>query len=156
MPRVIKNWKAPSWFSQPAGAFKPNGHGRRYLSVEGLPFRDEAFAAFGLSQIHEEPQFKNFIGNHYLDKAATHPHTDPAPEGFAHVRVNWMLKKPERGGNPILGGREVEVGEGDLWICFASEELHASTPIFGGQRLICSFGALVEKTSDFDMEKILS
>ena len=39
---------------------------------------------------------------------------------------------------------EFEVNVDDLWICFASEEIHGSTPIEGGERMICSFGDLIE------------
>jgi hypothetical protein len=54
-----------------------------------------------------EPIFKNFIGNHFKDDAFVHPHTDPAPNGFVHTRCNLMLKKPLKGGNPILDGEEI-------------------------------------------------
>ena len=55
-----------------------------------------------------------------------------------------MIKKPNKGGNPILDGEEKNVEVNDLWLCLASLEKHASTPIFGGERLIYSFGALVD------------
>ena len=55
-----------------------------------------------------------------------------------------MLKKPQSGGNPVIDGEEFEVFEKSLWLCVASKEQHASTPIKGGERLIFSFGGLVE------------
>jgi hypothetical protein len=54
-----------------------------------------------------------------------------------------MLKKPSKGGNPIIDGEEIEVNENDLWLCLASLEKHYTTPIEGGERLVFSFGALV-------------
>jgi hypothetical protein len=144
--RVIKNWRDPAQFVMPLGNFIDNqGHrGRRYLSHEDAPFRTEAFTAFGITEFYPEPFYKNFIGNHYLDGAFTHEHSDTAPEGFAHVRCNWMVKKPPVGGDPILDGEVVSVEEGDLWLCIASMERHGTTPIAGGERLIYSFGALVK------------
>ena len=142
-PRVIKNWKHPDYFTMPKGEYINNRFGRRFASHEDLPFRGEAFAAFGITKTAYEPRFKNFIGNHYLDGAATHIHQDGAPEGYVHTRCNWMVKKPSSGGDPILDGVVVPVEEGDLWLCLSSRERHGSTPISGGERLICSFGALV-------------
>lgn len=142
--RVIKNWKTPVHFLIPSGNFVANGYGRRYLSHDQAPYRAEAFAAFGIVDLFPEPMFKNFIGNHYLDGAATHEHSDPAPIDYVHTRCNWMVKKPPIGGDPILDGEIVSVDEGDLWICLASLERHATTAISGGERIIYSFGALVK------------
>jgi hypothetical protein len=144
-PRVVKNWKSPTLFAFPQGSFYPNRFGRQFLIHETAPFREEAFAAFGVSDLADEPQFKNFIGHHYQDGAFTHTHQDAAPDGYVHTRCNWMIKKPQNGGNPVLDNVEVSVEEGDLWLCLASLERHGSTPISGGERLICSFGALVPK-----------
>jgi hypothetical protein len=157
MNRVISFWKDPAMFIMPKGTFKINsaGHGRRYLSVENLPFRADAFADFGFTNIRTEPVYKNFIGNHYKDGVYTHPHRDTAQEGYIHVRANWMIKKPQQGGDPVFDGEAVEVNEGDLWLCFSSEETHASTPIAGGERLICSFGALVKRPPNFSVKEFL-
>lgn len=141
--RVIKNWRDPAQAVVPADGFMPNGFGRRYMSHVEAPFRTEAFAAFGLRDIEHEPMFGTFIGNNYEDGAFVHPHTDPAPKGYAHVRCNWMVKKPRVGGDPILDEEVVSVEAGDLWLCIASLERHATTPISGGERLVYSFGALI-------------
>lgn len=141
--RVVKNWRDPAQFTMPSGDFVANGRGRRYLSHDNAPFREEAFAAFGITELYREPNLQNFIGNHYLDGAFTQTHSDRAPDGFVHTRCNWMIKKPPVGGDPTLGNEVVEVQPGDLWLCLASAEYHGSTPISGGERLICSFGALV-------------
>lgn len=155
MNRVVPSWKNPLAFVMPQGDFIPNGMGRRYMKVPTLSARAEAFAAFGFAELYPEPLFSNFIGNHYVDGAFTHLHSDSAPPGFVHTRCNWMIKKPLVGGDPILGGNVVPVSEGDLWVCFASEERHGSTPITGGERLICSFGALIPRDqAQSVMEKI--
>ena len=151
MQRVIQNWKSPLEFKMPDGIFRPNGEGRQYLSYEEDQFRVEAFNSFGLLELYPEPVFKNFIGNHYADGAAVHEHMDRAPIGYTHTRCNWMIKKPVKGGDPIINGNMLSVKEGDLWICLASREFHSSTPIETGERIICSFGALIK---DADIDKL--
>ena len=144
VPRVVKSWRYGKLVS-PSVNFVPNniGQGRRCAIQDEAPYWHEAFAEFGLQPLCVEPMFKNLTGNHFQDGAFVHPHTDPAPEGLAHTRCNLMLRKPIKGGNPVLDGEEIEVEEGDLWLCIASMELHSSTPIYGGERLIFSFGGLV-------------
>ena len=143
IPRVVKDWKYSSFIKPATDGFIPNQYGRRCSIQENAGFWKEAFLSFGLIPSCIEPQFKNFTGNHYLDGAFTHLHTDNAPAGFDHVRCNLMICKPEHGGNPVLDGEEVVVDEGDLWLCIASRERHCSTPIKGGERIIFSFGALI-------------
>lgn len=144
IPRVIRQWEyAP--LVNPSFNFKLNtvGDGRRFSTQDTALYWEEAFKEFGLKPVEVEPIFKNLTGNHYQDGAFVHPHTDPAPDGFVHTRCNLMLKKPKEGGNPVLDGEELDIEEGDLWLCLASMELHSSTPIKGGERLIFSFGGLV-------------
>jgi hypothetical protein len=142
--RVVKKWKYSSMVN-PSFNFILNsaGNGRRFSTQDTSPYWEEAFSEFGLTPTEVEPIFKNLTGNHYQDGAFVHPHIDSAPDGFVHTRCNVMLKKPEQGGNPVLDGEEIDVEEGDLWLCLASMELHSSTPIKGGERLIFSFGGLV-------------
>jgi len=121
----------------------PNGFGRRYSMREKADGFEDAFAAFGLKPHSVEPVFKILTGNHYIDGVHTHMHQDTAPEGFAHVRCNTMLRKPTTGGMPLFGEESIEVEIGDLWIVLASLEQHGSTPMFGGERVIFSYGALV-------------
>jgi hypothetical protein len=144
VPRIVKKWKyAP--FVVPNKNFQLNSvsMGRRFSTQDTALYWDEAFMEFGLKPVEVEPIFKNLTGNHFQDGAFVHPHTDPAPDGLVHTRCNLMLKKPKEGGNPVLDGEEINVEEGDLWLCLASMELHSSTPIRGGERLIFSFGGLV-------------
>lgn len=140
--RVIKGWGTNKAFLT-SGNFNDNGYGRRFAIHQAAEHWLDAFKQFNLIPSCVEPMFKNFVGNHYLDGAFTHEHKDRAPTGFEHVRCNVMLKKPAFGGNPVLDGEEFEVEEGDLWLCLASLELHRSTPISGGERMIFSFGGLV-------------
>lgn len=125
-----------------------NGYGRRFVKHVDVPddIADIIFAKFGLRRAKAEPLFGNFLGNHHLDGAFVHNHTDPAPFGFEHVRCNIALEMPEEGGLPVLDHKVLDVKRGDAWVCFASMELHGSTPTKGGQRLIASIGALVDNT----------
>jgi hypothetical protein len=152
--RVVRSWNSPdlSGLGELCFVSNPASPGRRFAPHQSSPLAVEAFAAFGLVIDKPEPMFGNLVGNHFQNGAAVHPHKDSAPQGFAHVRCNWMLKKPERGGNPVLDGEEFDVSEGDLWLCIASQERHWSTPVFGGERLIYSFGALV---SDDQITRVL-
>ncbi len=117
--------------------------GRRYARHDSHPLWSEAFAEFGLTPVSVEPVYKCFTGNHFIDGAFTHKHIDSAPKGLVHTRCNLMIKKPPIGGDPILDDEVIHVEEGDLWLCLASMEYHASTPIKGGERIIYSFGGLV-------------
>jgi hypothetical protein len=144
IPRVVKSWRYGKFVS-PSTDFSVNllALGRRCAIQEEAPYWLEAFAEFGLTPVCVEPLLKNVTGNHFQDGAFVQPHTDPAPDGMVHTRCNLMIRKPIKGGNPVLDGEEIEVEEGDLWLCIASMELHSSTPIMGGERLIFSFGGLV-------------
>lgn len=145
VPRVVKQWAVDKEIKPVLTNAIPNGYGRRYSVNPTHVLTKEAFLQFNLENIIEEPRYKTFIGNHFLDGAYTHVHTDHAPEGYEHVRCNVLVKKPTEGGNPILDDVEISVEENDLWICLASLEKHSTTPIKGGERIIVSFGALVPK-----------
>jgi hypothetical protein len=147
--RVVGHWREVNLFDLQNVAFVENSvsPGRRFASHLQTQLAEDAFAAFGLRIDAPEPVFGHMIGSNYADGAFVHQHKDPAPNGFAHVRCNWMIKKPPVGGDPILDGEVVPVTEGDLWICIASMERHGTTPISGGERLIYSFGALISVAS---------
>ena len=129
----------------PTARWIENGFGRRYAKYSEAPNFNEVFALYGMKPIRVEPMFQCFIGNHYLDGACVHEHQDSNDGDLVHTRVNVMLKKPKHGGNPVLNGVEVNVEEGDIWLCIAGEERHSSTPVLGGERLIFSYGGLVKR-----------
>jgi hypothetical protein len=144
IPRVVKQWKHALHII-PNKNFEINsaGEGRRYATQKTTLYWDDAFAEFGLKPTSVEPKFKNLTGNHFKNGAFVHPHIDGAPQGFVHTRCNLMLQKPDKGGNPVIDGEEIQIEKNDLWLCLASMEFHSSTPIRGGERLIFSFGGLV-------------
>lgn len=143
--RVIKKWSYAENVIPLKEGFRPNGYGRRFAKQDEHPLLLTAFKEFGLTPKAIEPVYKIFTGNHYLDGAYTHKHTDTTVQGYVHARCNLMIKKPLEGGDPVIDDEKLDVEEGDLWLCLASEEEHASTPIKGGERIIVSFGGLVPR-----------
>jgi len=131
--------------SLPLSSFQHNGEGRRFSAH--VPVDDVlvtgVFTRFGLVWRRSEPDYGHFVGNNYEAGAHVHPHTDPAPPGFHHVRCNVALEMPISGGNPVISGVEVPVQEGQAWVCFASLERHSSVPVVSGTRVIFSLGGLI-------------
>lgn len=146
IPRIIKNWKYAGEISPADSGYEQNGFGHKVSRTEDLTYWKDAFLEFGLTPYQLEPLDKNFTAIHYLDGACTHTHKDVAPDGFVHVRCNVLLKKPKKGGHPIIDGHVLNVEENDLWILLASMERHGSIKISGSERMIYSFGALVDET----------
>jgi len=72
-------------------------------------------------------------------------HQDPIlnlPEDYTDIiRINFMLKKPESGGQPIINKKIIEVKENDYWICHASKDFHTSVEVKGDKpRIVLSMG----------------
>lgn len=124
-----------------------NGYGRRFVPKVKIDqsIVNELFSRFGLVWEMEEPELGHFVGTNYLMGAHVHVHTDPAPEGFHHVRCNVAVEMPKFGGEPILDGVKVNVKEGDAWVCFSSIEEHSSAPIKNGDRIVVSVASLIGK-----------
>jgi hypothetical protein len=120
--------------------------GRRYMLFEMIPQYNEMFSLFNIKSEGVETLSKCFIGNHYEDGSFTHEHLDKNQDELIHTRINVMIKKPPIGGNPIISGKELQVNEGDIWLVFAGKERHASTPIYGGERVILSYGGLIKES----------
>jgi len=125
--------------------FVINGYGRRFFPFVQIDkeYVSNVFSKFGIFEFYDEPKFGHFIGNHFLENAYTEPHTDMKGDGYSHVRCNIPLVLPEKGGNPTVNGVEFDIDEDHMWIIFASEEIHGSTPISNGERVIMSLGAYV-------------
>ena len=142
-------------------SFRNNGTGRRFCNVNTLnfpltsqvkDFASECYGSFGIPVI-EEPMFGNFIGVNQSG-GAVHPHTDPrSADGLWHVRINFLLSKPEQGGMPIIDDIEYSITENDCWINLASEWRHQSSEVVGPKpRVVLSLGSFV---SEENVKKIL-
>lgn len=142
--RVLRGWRKADRIVSVPNCFQPNGPGRKFASSDAyMDLWLEIFQDFGLEPVVLEPQFKNFMGVHFLDGAHTPIHVDRTPRGFVHARCNVLLEKPAYGGDAVIDNQVIPLEKGDAWLVFASEEPHGSTPISGGQRVIFSFGALL-------------
>jgi hypothetical protein len=144
--RVIKNWQYANEIKINNKNFIENtvSFGRRFAKQKVEPeLWKKAFNEFNLIPSQIEPMYENFLGNHFIEGASVQIHKDDAPNGFVHTRCNLLLKKPLKGGNPIIDGEEINLEENDLWLVLSSLEYHGSTPIQTGERFIFSFGGLV-------------
>ena len=105
---------------------------RLELSVVGLQGRprDET-----LGRVCSYIEPKGFIHEH-RDKYIS----PSGPVALAHLRANIVVQM-DQSGRPIIAGKTVPVEEGDVWIFFASHELHATGTIEGPKpRIVFGFG----------------
>ena len=144
--RLVKNWKHATDLEITNQEFIYNTSGikgRSYAKQDTTKYFKEAFAEFDLYPDQVEDRLGIMLLKHDQDGTYTQIHKDPAPVGYVHARANVMLKQSEHGGNAIIDNQELELQQNDLWLIFPSLEDHGSTPIKGGERLIYSFGALI-------------
>ncbi|HEY3639316.1 MAG TPA: hypothetical protein VGK90_14300 [Rhizomicrobium sp.] len=138
------------------GRLVPNAMGqhryyRRYKeddsSVPAIfwDIRRRAVAMYSIAEYEDEPEYKCFLGCN-TEGGFVQRHTDSAPPDKHHVRMNIMLSKPERGGDPVIGGKTISICEGDLWCFYPSLMVHESTPVAGPRkRFVISIGILVPR-----------
>lgn len=107
-------------------------------------FKEIAYEEIGVPNILPEPQFGNFIGVN-LEGGSVHEHQDARDENNnIHLRFNFMIQKPDIGGNAIIEGKEYWIDEDACWMNYASEWKHGSTPVAGDRaRVVLSLGACV-------------
>lgn len=133
--------------------FNKNGLSRRFCNVNNynIPltsklkiFASKCYGDIGVKSYKDEPYFGNFIGVNSLG-GFVHKHTDPAPPGHSHVRLNFFVQKPVEGGDIIINSNIINnVKEQESWINFASLWHHGSTPVQGNiDRIVLSLGALI-------------
>jgi len=114
------------------------------LDAKIKEFSKYAYSKIGVEKFIPEHIYGNFIGVNF-EGGNVHEHRDPKNEkGFIHTRFNFLVQKPEQGGEPIIDGVEYPMEEGQSWINLASEWLHGSTPVVGTRpRIVLSLGAYV-------------
>ena len=114
------------------------------LSQEIRLFSKKCYELLGIFEYEDEPLFGNLIGVN-KEGAFVHRHTDPAPDGKCHVRLNFLIQKPKVGGMPIINGVEYNVEQGGCWKNLASTWWHESSKVVGDiDRITLSLGALVK------------
>ena len=128
---------------------------KRYFSKilnHSLEFTDQLkrsrinfFKSIGIDKFKEEPYFGIFIGLN-LEGGFVQPHTDLCTKGFVHTRINFLLSKPDQGGNPLIEDQEIHIEEDCAWLNLASRWQHSSTPVMGNKpRIVISYGAFVSE-----------
>ena len=123
------------------------------LKYEIQKFADECYGIYDI-KVKTEPMFGNFIGVN-LEGGAVHPHKDPrSKDNEIHVRINFLVSKPIKGGMPVLNGTEYKINEGDCWINLASEDMHQSTVVEGGKpRVVLSLGSYVDRSQILNFKR---
>jgi len=116
------------------------------LTQEAEEFAKIAYKSLGIEEYDEEPLFGNFIGFNE-ENAFVHRHMDPGEGSKWHVRLNFLIQKPQSGGLPTINDIAYDVEEGGCWKNIASSWWHGSTPVVGSrQRIVLSLGALIEES----------
>lgn len=133
--------------------FTDNGPGRQFCIINQfttpitdylIDLREKKLKLLGINSFLEEPVFGIFLGVN-TEGGFVHEHTDITIPNYYHVRLNFLLSKPEQGGIPIIKNFKIDLNEGESWINLASEWQHSSTPVFGKKlRIVLSLGALVK------------
>ena len=90
-----------------------------------------------------------------LPNHGVHTHKDwRGPNDEMQVRFNYLVSKPEDGGEPVINRRIIDLEEKESMILFASEWLHRGMPIKGKKmRTLLSIGYLVENEYAQELEK---
>lgn len=143
--------------------FTPNGLGRFFYIIPPIKHllneQQRIMLELGLYPYYDEPYFGNFIGVN-LEGANVHLHTDPGKIinniYHNHVRINFLLSKPNSGGFPIIENQIVDVNEGESWVNVADKWQHQSTTVIGDKpRIVLSLGSLVsEHVVDYFLNNI--
>jgi len=73
-------------------------------------------------------------------------HTDPQwYPPYETLHCNLMLQKPIEGGEPIIGKKEIDINERDMWCYYVSKVKHGSSKNIGNKpRIIYTFGFCIK------------
>lgn len=141
---------------QKTNFFIRNGQSRQFCILnklteqsivkKAISIRNEKYMELGVNEFIDEPIFGIFLGVNN-EGGNVHQHKDPTVTDYDHVRINFLLSKPEKGGMPIIEEKELSIEEGDSWLNIANLWKHSSTPVVGNKdRVVLSLGALVPIT----------
>ena len=74
------------------------------------------------------------------------PHQDYEPhKDYTHTRFNFMISKPEDGGDPIMDEVIYNLKENQVWICPAGKNKHDITIVNGKKpRILLSYGYFIK------------
>lgn len=73
-------------------------------------------------------------------------HKDKDPhENYTHTRFNFIISKPENGGDPIMDGEIYDMSENQVWVCPAAKVEHDITKVEGKKpRILLSYGYFLD------------
>lgn len=147
-------------------------HGRKIIFCHDTKFREqlkeieqEYLNAIGLSSdaivpVGEDdrlPYFPHFIGCIYKDdkkSSGIQTHTDSRKDEWYQMRINYLIQKPETGGEPIINRSVIDVNENQSWNVWASEHKHSALPVTEDKmRITVSFGFYVNPTYVSEVKK---
>lgn len=61
-----------------------------------------------------------------------------------HCRLNVLISKPEKGGNPIINKLEHGIQENEPWLCISGAHTHSTTKVEGSKpRILLSLGYFI-------------
>jgi len=119
------------------------------LADEVHDFSNSLFTSLGFINTEVEPDFGDSL--HVSENEGfCQIHIDTIDNNYKklhHLRLNFMLLKPEEGGMPIVDDKEYQIEEGEAWMILSSMWKHGHTLVSGNKpRLILSIGKLVDPT----------
>lgn len=111
--------------------------------------RDRSIKALGAEHLTEDPYKGNFLGL-IGPGEGVHQHKDArvviGGEQSLLIRCNVLFRRPDEGGLPVIAGQVLDVADRGMWAFFASEQVHAATPVAGANlRGLMSFGLVIER-----------
>ena len=101
---------------------------------------------YGLPEDTQIDSFLGFLASYSEKGHEVHRHRDANLSDTVHTRINVLISKPERGGNPVINRKEIVVQENETWLCVAGEHWHSTTKVEGSKpRIILSLGYHIPK-----------
>ena len=129
---------------------------KELLIEERFPYANLIKIETKLKELYQIPADTQVADMGWLFTYATEGYTckwhtdDSDDESIYHTRLNVMISKPLKGGDPIMkiDGEDVtiKVKENEPWICVAGHYEHSTVPLQGVKpRILLSFGYDIKK-----------
>ena len=116
---------------------------QEYLNAIGL----SSDAIVPISSDEKNPHYPHFIGCIFKDtqkSSGVQTHIDVRKNGWYQMRINYLIQKPDTGGEPIINRTVINVNENQSWNVWASEHKHSALPVTEDKmRITVSFGFFV-------------
>ena len=153
--RISKNFKYTNQLNLENLKYKENStgiKGRKYCNIDNEFISKKLFELYNITNYEKETRLGDTIFLHYLKGSHAQLHKDIIDPSKYHVRCNLLIKKAKQGGDILIDEMKYELNENDVWIVIANKELHGTTPIEDGERIIYSTGAILD---DKQIQKLI-